>query len=70
VPIAAATNTNVSQIDNQRSVQISTASNGGGVKIVHETPLTITLDLDGATFVKKLIKIMTEEQSNSAGVLG
>jgi len=60
--IQSNTHNNVKSSGNTSSVSAQT-------KVVHETPVPITLEIDGASLTKKIIKLLTQELSN-AGVYG
>jgi hypothetical protein len=72
------TNTTASVI-NQSNVNLTGNSGSGSVnqtnvnnvqtQTVHETPVPITLEIDGAILTRKIIKPITQELSN-AGVYG
>jgi hypothetical protein len=66
----------ISQINNQSNNNANgIVTSGGGTsvsaqtRIIHETPVPVTLEIDGIIFSKKVIKLITEEMSN-AGVFG
>jgi hypothetical protein len=46
-----------------------TTTNTTQTQTIHETPVPITLEIDGAILTRKIIKLITQELSN-AGVYG